>query len=126
MEDRKPIMVVEDDATIRQLIAAILRDAGHNVVECGSGEEAISSMELVSPRLVTVDLAMPSMDGLDLLDLLKERGDRTAVPVLVITAAPEPLRNELILEGYDILAKPFHLDELLTKVGQLLDRRAVA
>jgi DNA-binding response OmpR family regulator len=126
MKDRKPIMVVEDDANIRQLIAAILRDAGHKVVECGSGEEALSAMETVSPRLVTLDLAMPSMDGLHFLDLLKDRGDGTKVPVLVITAAPEPLRIELILEGYDILAKPFHLDDLLAAVEQALDRRAVA
>lgn len=120
MDDRKQIMVVEDDLTIRQLMAEILREAGHEVVECATGEEALSCLDSTHPAVITLDLAMPSMDGVEFLRLLRQRDDTARVAVVVVTAAPEFLRQELAVEGHSTLGKPFHMDQLLDAVEQAL------
>ena len=126
MGDRGRIMIVEDDPTIRQLMAEILRDAGHEVVECASGEEALSHLNADPPLLITLDLAMPSMDGLEFLRVLRERSDPAEIPVVVVTAAPAFLRHELLKEGHLTLAKPFHMEQLLEVVEHLLGQRRSA
>ncbi|MHB0869948.1 MAG: response regulator [Chloroflexota bacterium] len=120
MGDRKRIMVVEDDTTIRQLMADILRDAGHDVVGCASAEEALSSIDSTHPDLITLDLAMPAMDGVEFLRVLRERSGRAGISVVLVTAAPEFLRRELAQQGHQILPKPFHMDQLLDAVERAL------
>ncbi len=126
MDDGKLIMVVEDDLTIRQLIAEILRDAGHEVMECASGEDALSRLESTRPSVITLDLAMPSMDGVEFLRLLRERSGAPEAAIVVVTAAPEYLRYELAEKGHWILAKPFHVDQLLATVERALDQQRAA
>lgn len=116
-------MVVEDDPSVRQLIAEILRDAGHEVVECVGGEEALSRLDSMHPALITLDLAMPSMDGVEFLRKLDERADTASIPVVVVTAAPEFLRHELSQRWHVTVSKPFHLDQLLEAVERSLVRR---
>lgn len=122
MDNRKRIMVVEDDSTIRHLMADILREAGHEVVECSTGEEALSGLDSIQPSVITLDLAMPSMDGVEFLQLLRDRSDTPRIAVVVVTAAPEFLRQELSAEGHSTLAKPFHVDQLLATVEEAMDR----
>ncbi len=126
MDDRKQIMVVEDDFTIRQLMAEVLREAGHQVVECASGEEALSRLDSTHPSVITLDLAMPSMDGVEFLRVLRQRTDATRIAVVVVTAAPEFLRDELSEEGHSTLAKPFHVDQLLEVVERATGQRQTA
>ncbi len=116
-------MVVEDDAAIRQLIAEILREAGHEVVECASGEEALSSLDAAHPALITLDLALPSMDGLQFLQLVREQPQFREIPVVVVTAAPESLRLELLGGAHAAVGKPFRTDQLLSVVGSVLARK---
>lgn len=116
-------MVVEDDAAVRQLIAEILREAGHEVVECGSGEEALSSLDAAHPALITLDLALPSMDGLQFLRLVRERPQFQETPVIVVTAAPECLRLELLGSRHAAVGKPFRTDHLLSVIGGALARK---
>ncbi len=123
MTERTPIMVVEDEPAIRQLMAEILREAGHEVVECSSGEDALSRLDSVLPSVITLDLAMPSMDGIEFLRVLRQRPNGRNVAVVVVTAAPEFLCQELWEEGHWILAKPFHMDQLLEIVNLALGRK---
>lgn len=120
MIERKAIMVIEDDATVRQLIAEILRDAGHTVVECTSAEEALSCLETTRPALITLDLAMPSMDGVQFLSLIRRHASTAHLPVVVVTAAPEFLRLQLIGEGEAAIGKPFRMEQLLDVVDHAL------
>ena len=122
MRDRNPILVVEDDSAVRQVIAEILREAGHEVVECGSGAEALSRLESERFGLITLDLAMPSTDGLQLLRLLRERSETASLPVVIVTAVPESLRCELLSGEEVVVGKPFHMDRLLDAVRGALSQ----
>ena len=116
----KPIMVVEDDPAVRQLIGEILRDAGHEVVECSSGEEALGCIDLVRPALITLDLAMPYMDGITFLRTLKKLPGLENTPVIFVTAAPESLRKAILSEEHVTISKPFFIDQLLHEVGRAI------
>lgn len=122
MTDRKPIMVVEDDPAVRQLIAEILLEAGHEVVECASAEDALVQLDSVHPAAITLDLAMPSMDGIQFLSMLKERAGAAQIPVVVVTAAPEFVREALSGRGQPTVGKPFYIDQLLSAVQHALGR----
>lgn len=121
MDNHQPIMVVEDDPAVRQLIGEILRDAGHDVVECRGAPEALACLERVRPALITLDLAMPSMDGIQFLQLLRGLPGLTETPVIFITAAPETLRRSLLQEGQAAISKPFYIDQLLRAVGSAIE-----
>ncbi|MGE5619089.1 MAG: response regulator [Sphingomonadaceae bacterium] len=123
MTARKRIMVVEDDTTIRNLMTDILQDAGYEVSGYASAEEALSCIDSVRPVLITLDLAMPSMDGVEFLRLLRERSGDAGPSVVLVTAAPEFLRQELAQQGHRVLPKPFHVDQFLDTVDRALSPR---
>ncbi len=123
MQERRIIMVVEDEPSVRQLIAEMLRDAGHDVVECAGGEEALRVLDSVQPALITLDLAMPSMDGFQFLGLVRSRPGMARVPVVFITAAPEFLREQIAEQGEPVIGKPFLMGQLLEAIEGLLAPR---
>lgn len=113
-------MVIEDDPAVRQLIGEILRDAGHDVVECSGGVEALACLEAVHPALITLDLAMPLMDGVQFVQRLQERPGLADTPVIFITAAPEALRRSMLPRAHVTIGKPFYIDQLLHAVGRAI------
>jgi len=125
-QERGPIVVVEDDTTVRQLIGEILRHAGYQVVEFGGAEEALAFLETVQPALITLDLAMPCVDGFRFLRLLQQRPGVAHVPVVVVTAAPEFLRSSVAVLGHPVVAKPFLMSQLIGAVERSLEMRPSA
>ncbi|OUS73048.1 DNA-binding response regulator [Paenibacillus sp. MY03] len=119
------VLVVDDDAHIRELVRLYLEDEGIEVVEKGNGAEALEYSENHSPDLVVLDIMMPGMDGWDLCAKLRELGD---MPILMITAKGEPADR---IKGFklgtdDYLAKPFDPMELTLRVKALLKRYRIA
>jgi CheY-like chemotaxis protein len=111
-----PILVVEDDADIRETIAAILEMEGYAVELASNGAEAISAIAYRRPRLVLLDMRMPVLDGWGFARVLREQGVK--VPIIVMTAAQDAGRwaREIGAQGY--IAKPFDLTDLLSQVEQ--------
>jgi DNA-binding response OmpR family regulator len=109
-----PILVVEDDADIRDTIAAILEMEGYAVDLASNGEEAISVIDDHRPRLVLLDMRMPVLDGWGFAQVMRERGVK--IPIIVMTAAQDAGRwaREIGAQGY--IAKPFDLGDLLMQV----------
>ena len=106
------ILVVDDDASIRETFEHHLTRSGHQVVTAASAEEALERMAEFDPALVITDLRMPGMDGLELLS--RVRAAEPDIDVLVITAH-EDMRSamEAMKAGaYDYLVKPLDLDEI--------------
>ncbi len=120
--ERKVVMIVEDDPAVRELMAEIIRDEGHEVVECDGAMSALATLDSISPDLITLDLAMPSMDGFQFLRLLRRQPRMAQVPVVVVTAAPEDLRSQLSIEA-ETVGKPFRLGQLIEAVERGLARR---
>ena len=115
-----PILVVDDDDSIRQTVAEILSVEGYPVESASNGEEALARVAEKTPGLVLLDMRMPVLDGWGFARELRQRGIK--LPILVMTAAQNARRwaEEIGADGF--VPKPFDLNELLDKVEAL--RRA--
>jgi DNA-binding response OmpR family regulator len=116
------ILVAEDQADIRDLIALNLRHAGYDVTPVADGRAALDSQSDRSSDLLILDLMMPGLDGLEVCKALRAKG--RAMPILMLTAKSTELDRVLGLElgADDYLTKPFSLAELLARVKALLRR----
>jgi DNA-binding response OmpR family regulator len=115
---RRRVLVVEDDATIAELVEAALVDAGYDAIVATNGEGALEAATRTKPHLVLLDLRMPGLDGRGFAKIYREKTRRPA-PIAVITAVrdAESVAEEIGAQGF--LAKPFDLGELLTLVARL-------
>ena len=85
-EDICPVLLVEDNPEIRELMARALEKAGWAVSEAGNGQEALDIMASLQPRLILLDLMMPVMDGFSFLAAMRARPEWRHIPVIVVTA----------------------------------------
>ena len=121
MANRSHILIVDDDADIRQVLQLLLRDS-YNVSEAADGPAAIRAVEENADiDLIILDVMMPGMSGLEVCDRLRAL---TNAPVLFLTAksAESDRLSAYRSGGDDFLSKPFSHGELLAKVGSLLRR----
>jgi len=115
------ILVVDDDAHIRELVKIFLHNAGFDVLEAADGVEALSMLDSTKADLAVIDIMMPKMDGWKLCQEIKASFD---IPVLMLTAKGETSQK---LKGFqlgtdDYLVKPFEPLEMLARVKALLKR----
>lgn len=117
------ILVVEDEAPMRDLLAYHLREAGHKVALAEDGEEGLRLALTRNPDLVLLDVMMPGLDGLSVLRKLRKE---SAVPVILLTALgeTEDRVKGLDLGADDYLPKPFESTELLARIAAV-SRRTV-
>ena len=123
------VLVVEDDAHIRDLIALHLGLEGLECTLVGDGREALGRLEAARVDLVVLDLMLPGVDGLTVCKAMRRSGANTDTPVLMLTARGEESDKVLGLEtgADDYLAKPFGIREFVARVRALLRRpRALA
>ncbi|MDQ0874161.1 two-component system OmpR family response regulator [Paenibacillus sp. V4I3] len=116
------IMVVDDDADIRELIRVYLAGEGLTVMQASNGQEALSMLETTPADLVVLDVMMPLMDGWELCREL--RAQYADLPLLMVTAKSESVHK---VKGFqlgtdDYLVKPFDPVELVMRVKALLKR----
>ena len=120
----RPVLLVDDDPDVRAVAAAMLAEAGYDVVEAGSGGAALDLLEDpdLGVELMIADIVMPGMNGVELAHAARRR--RPEMPVLFVTGfggaalpANRPPPGEL-------LRKPFRAADLRTKVAAMLSERA--
>ena len=118
------ILVVDDDPDIRNLVAELLRRAGHEVTQAEDGRAGLRALHGSHPDLVVLDVTKPELDGWQTLERIRDLSD---VPVLMLTARGEELERVRGLQGGadDYVTKPFGRQELVARVQALL-RRAEA
>jgi two-component system, OmpR family, response regulator len=119
------ILVVDDDAHIRELVRVFLRNEGFDLVEASDGLEALRKLETTYVDLVILDIMMPNMDGWELCRQLRESYD---IPLLMLTAKGETSQK---IKGFqlgtdDYLVKPFEPLELVVRIKALLKRYRIA
>jgi two-component system KDP operon response regulator KdpE len=116
------IMVVEDDAPLREALATSLMVHGYGVVEASTAEEAVVTAGYRPPDLVLLDLSLPGADG---LEALRRFRTFTNVPIVVLTVRDGKDDKVAALDGGadDYVVKPFDLDELLARLRAALRRR---
>ena len=107
MEKDAKILVVDDEAIVRESLRDWLSDVGHHVLTAENGPQALEIIEKEKPGIVIADLVMPGMDGIELLK--KAKGISPDIEVIIITAYGSiPTAITAIREGaYDYIEKPF-------------------
>jgi DNA-binding NtrC family response regulator len=120
---RKNILVIDDEAVIRSLLEARLRQAGFEAHGTASVAEALEALKTSKPDLILLDLLLPDGDGMDLLVKLKERFPNLPVIVLTGIGLDEELQKEAVRKGAAAyLSKDATVDHLLMHIGRhLLD-----
>ncbi|HEU0012444.1 MAG TPA: response regulator transcription factor [Longimicrobium sp.] len=127
--DRTPkmtahILVVDDEPDISALVAYHLARESYRVRTASSGPEALRAAELERPDLVVLDLMLPGMSGLQVMEELRRRPETADVPIILLTARKEEQdRIQGLRSGADdYVAKPFSPQELILRVGAVLRR----
>jgi CheY-like chemotaxis protein len=123
-EAQKHVLIVEDDAAIRDLIEDLLRDRGYAVSVAESGIDALEQIRENPPDLVVLDLMLPGMNGWTFLEHKAREQNRSlaGIPVLVVSASgPKGLGDAQELGAPVYLAKPFDIDHLLHEVERLCE-----
>ena len=115
------ILIIEDDETLVQALTDLLRSAGYQASAAYTGRAALETLALDLPDLVLLDLHLPDMNGIVVLEYLR---NHSRVPVMILSADARDTRKVRALEtgADDYITKPFHQDELLARIAALLRR----
>lgn len=119
------ILVVDDEDAIADLICDALALAGFRTVRAGHGMEALHQLRESSIDLVVLDIGMPTMDGFEVLERLRAKGDTRPVIVLTARQDREDVKRGFELGADDFVRKPFGIEELTLRVRAVLRRRGV-
>src|SRR5271168_3949088 len=117
------ILVVDDEEAIREVVSTMLESKGYRCTAVSNGRAAQEQVKRVTPDLVLSDMIMPEMDGIKLLDWIRNYDPE--VPVIMVTAIHDiSTALEAIRRGaYDYILKPFEKDQLFLGVGRALQHR---
>src|SRR5215472_324719 len=120
------ILVVDDEAAMRELLTEILSQSGYRVVTARDGGEALGLIEKARPQLVLSDIKMPVMDGYQLCTQVRERPEWVQLPFVFLSSFNDEadVRRAKVLGVDDYLLKPFREEDLLLAVRARLARRA--
>ncbi|EEG76465.1 response regulator transcription factor [Dethiobacter alkaliphilus] len=118
------ILLVEDEKNIVLGVTICLRSEGLEVEVAEDGADALRKIEAEKPALVLLDLVMPKLNGLDALQIMKEKEEMKDIPVIVLSARAqeEDIQRAMDLGANDYMAKPFRPDELLAVIDRVLGR----
>ncbi len=122
MDDKRTIMVVDDNPDIVTIVKTILEVKGYVVQSAFSGQEVLKLLEGQKPDLIILDVMMPQMDGLEVLTRLKGDPGTASIPVILLTAK---VQYEDVLGGYKMgadyyITKPFTSTQLINGINLLL------
>ena len=119
------ILIAEDDPTVAQLYRAYAERRGHRVLMASDGAEALVTAATELPDLVLLDVAMPKLDGRDVIRQLKQNPRTAGIPILVVSAlgGDQNMRDMLLeLGAWDVVEKPVDLAVTFGKAERLAER----
>ena len=115
------IMIVDDDVQVTSLLKKYLSSKNFEIITINQSSKAIQTANLVHPDLFILDLMMPPPDGFELCTMLRADPNFAKTPILIITAMDISNSRATALGANDYLAKPFNLDEIVSRVNLLLN-----
>lgn len=123
MADGKKVMIVDDDLVLRQMYGERLKADNYEVIEAGSGQEALDILKTVTPDIILLDIMMPKMNGIDVLKTLRSDENTKNIPVVVLTALLQQIEQikSLLTEKDSYLTKSTTVPaEVLKKVQNII------
>ncbi len=118
MNEKKRILVVDDEESMIRIIGIKLRISGYEVIAVNDGHQALHIVEHNCPDIMLLDIMMPGMDGFDVLRKMKYL---PYVPVIALSARQENREKSLALGAETFITKPFNIDQLVTEIKTVLD-----
>jgi two-component system response regulator AtoC len=125
VSERFRVLVIDDDPGVRDYLGALVSRRGYEVFAHPSGEEALRKLDADRPDLVTLDVVLPGMDGLETLRRLKERLPEVPVVMLSGHGQARTIVEAMRLGATDFLRKPFEVEELELAFQKALEKRAL-
>ncbi len=113
------VLVVEDDPSIGDMLLALLSAEGYRAELAGDGGRALDLVRDHRPDLITLDLSLPNVDGIEVLDQLSING-AVSVPIVVVSAYTERLAERHRRRAAAVVPKPFEIDRLLDSISTAL------
>jgi DNA-binding response OmpR family regulator len=123
--DTKTVLIADDDADIRELVAYRMSRSGYAVLEASNGEEAFELATGELPDLAILDVMMPRLDGFEVVRRLRAQEETAGIPIILLTARAQ---DADVARGFgagadDYIRKPFSPQELAMRVQAILGRR---
>jgi two-component system response regulator AtoC len=125
MSNQFRVLVIDDDPGVRDYMEALVSRQGYEVLAVADGEQALLSLETIQPDLVTLDVVLPGMDGLQTLSELKKRLPDVPVVMLSGHGQARNIVEAMRLGASDFLRKPFEVEELELAFQKALEKRAL-
>lgn len=114
----KRVMTVDDSATVRQALQMVLSDAGYDVLEAVDGQDALDKLSSESVDMLVTDLNMPKVDGIDLIQQVRQRPGNRFMPIIMLTTESQPEKKSAgkSAGASGWITKPFRPEQLLAVV----------
>ncbi|MBK1656668.1 response regulator [Paracraurococcus ruber] len=118
----RTVLTVDDSASIRQVVANLLTNAGYRVVEAANGAEGLKQLQAGGVNLVVTDLNMPVMDGLTFIREARKLPTGKGIPILFLSTESDAVKKQQAKEAGATgwIVKPFQNDQFLAVVGKVL------
>jgi two-component system chemotaxis response regulator CheY len=118
----KTIMIIDDSATLRQVVAVTLKKAGYDVLEATDGKDALNKLTGQKVNLIICDVNMPNMDGITFLKEIKNKPNYKFTPVIMLTTeSQEAKKQEGRAAGAKAwVVKPFKPEQMLAAIEKLV------
>jgi two-component system chemotaxis response regulator CheY len=118
----KTIMIVDDSASMRQVVGIALRDAGYDLIEAGDGAEALKKLDGTKVHLIVSDINMPNMDGITFVKEVKQNPKYKFTPIIMLTTEVNQAKKDAAKEAgaKAWVNKPFQPKTLLEAVSKLI------
>ena len=117
MSGRQPLLVIEDDADVRGLIADRLRGIGYRVECAATGEEGVALARLETPSLIILDILLPGIDGWEALREIRTASPTRSVSAIVVSIV-DANHPPAVVDAY--IVKPFRSSQIVDKVAELI------
>lgn len=115
------VYLIDDDNSMRDSLARMLRDVGYSIQNFESATSFLQNSLPVAPAVIILDMQMPDVSGLDLMEQLEKLGRKTPIVFLSGQSHPQQIVKGLKKGALDFLFKPFNIDELLHAIDQALE-----
>lgn len=119
------ILVIDDDTDLLEVTKSLLTKKGFEVATHTNWEDALKQIETFEPQLILLDVFLNGVDGLDICRQLKSMPHTKHIPVLIFSAYPQVAERVIYeYEADDFIAKPFEINDLITKMHSILSQTA--